>query len=128
MVRITERVSNTYLARLYFSKPGENDVLSVDARPSDAINVANGCKAPIYVNKQIFLTDAIRIGYGMGRGCGSKPTYDVSLDSAADGPDMLNQELDLIRNMNLAVKEERYNDAAMWRDKIIEFRKSRHEH
>ncbi|XP_017978206.1 PREDICTED: bifunctional nuclease 2 isoform X2 [Theobroma cacao] len=44
MVRITERVVNTYFAKLYFGKPGENGVISVDARPSDAINVANRCK------------------------------------------------------------------------------------
>ncbi|KAM4080128.1 hypothetical protein ACB094_09G168100 [Castanea mollissima] len=27
-------------------QPGKNDILSVDARPSDAINVANRCKVP----------------------------------------------------------------------------------
>ncbi|PPS04631.1 hypothetical protein GOBAR_AA16028 [Gossypium barbadense] len=113
MVRITERVVNTYFAKLYFSKPGENDVIIVDARPSDAINVANRCKAPIYVNKQIVLADAIRIGYGMGRVLDKKSTYDVSLDSAADGPDFLLEELDLVRNMDLAVKEERYTDAEL---------------
>lgn len=128
MVRITERVANTYFARLCFSKPGEKDILSVDARPSDAINVASRCKAPIYISKQIVLTDAIRIGYGVGRVRNSKPIYDVSLDSAADGPDSLVEELDLVRNMNLAVKEERYTDAAMWRDKLMELRKSRQEH
>ncbi|KAG5245472.1 hypothetical protein OIU76_002403 [Salix suchowensis] len=128
MVRITERVANTYFARLCFSKPGESDILSVDARPSDAINVANRCKAPIYISKQIVLTDAIRIGYGVGRARNSKPIYDVFLDSAADGPDSLGEELDLVRNMNLAVKEERYTDAAMWRDKLTELRKSRQEH
>ncbi|XVF15981.1 hypothetical protein REPUB_Repub09cG0202600 [Reevesia pubescens] len=106
MVRITERVVNTYFAKLYFSKPGENDVISVDARPSDAISVANRCKAPIYVNKQIVLADAIRIGYGMGRVRDTKSTYDVSLDSAAEGPDLLTEELDLVRNMDLALKEE----------------------
>ncbi|OMO83441.1 hypothetical protein COLO4_22501 [Corchorus olitorius] len=63
------------------ASPGESDVISVDARPSDAINVANRCKAPIYVNKQIVLADAIRIGYGMGRVRDTKSTYDVSLDS-----------------------------------------------
>lgn len=128
MVRITERVANTYFARLCFSKPGEKDILSVDARPSDAINVASRCKAPIYISKQIVLTDAIRIGNGVGRLRNSKPIYDVSLDSAADGPDSLVEELDLVRNMNLAVKEERYTDAVMWRDKLMELRKSRQEH
>lgn len=37
-------------------------------------------QAPIYVNKQIVLADAIRIGYGMGRVRDKKSTYDVSLD------------------------------------------------
>ncbi|KAM4128996.1 hypothetical protein ACJW30_02G211400 [Castanea mollissima] len=124
MVRITERVTNTYFARLYFSKPGKNDILSVDARPSDAINVANRCKAPIFVSRQIVLEDAIKIGYGMGRTRDTKCTYDVSLDSAADGPDILLEELDLVKNMNLAIKEERYKDAAMWRDKLVKLRES----
>lgn len=128
MVRITERVVNTYFARIFFCKPGEKDTLSVDARPSDAINVAKRCRAPIYVNKQIVFTDGIRIAYGMGRMPDAKSIYDVSLDSAADGPDLLAEELDLVRNMNLAVKEERYSDAAMWRDKLMKLLESRHEH
>ncbi len=33
--------------------------------------------------------------------------------SAADGPDVLSEELDLVKNMNLAIREERYNDAGM---------------
>ncbi|XVF62249.1 hypothetical protein PTKIN_Ptkin08bG0202000 [Pterospermum kingtungense] len=107
-------------------QPGESDLISVDARPSDAINVANRCKAPIYVNKQIVLTDAIRIGFEMGRVRDTKSAYDVSLDSAADGPDLLAEELDLVRNMNLAVQEERYNDAAMLRDKLMKLRNSSH--
>lgn len=124
MVRITERVVNTYFARLYFSKPGKNDILSVDARPSDAINVANRCKAPIFVSRQIVLEDAIKIGYGMGRTRDTKSTYDVSLDSAADGPDILSEELYLVKNMNFAIREERYKDAAMWRDKLVKLRES----
>ncbi|XP_062102717.1 bifunctional nuclease 2 [Humulus lupulus] len=126
MVKITERVVNTYFARLYFSKPGEKDIISVDARPSDAINVAHRCKAPIYVNKHIVVTDAIRISYGMGRVRDAKSTYDVSLDSAVEGPDFLSQELVLVKNIDLAVKEERYKDAAMWKDKLLQLRKSIH--
>nr|XP_023872419.1 receptor-like protein Cf-9 homolog [Quercus suber] len=59
---------------------GKNDILSVDARSSNAINVANRCKAPIFVSRQIALEDAIKIGYGMGKKCDTKSTYDVSLD------------------------------------------------
>ncbi|KAH0973604.1 hypothetical protein GBA52_025760 [Prunus armeniaca] len=101
MVRITERVMSTYFAGLCFSKV-----------------------VPIYVNKQIVSTDAVRISYGMGRVRDTKSAYDVSLDSAADGPDFLIQELELVNNISLAIKEERYKDAAMWRDKLIKLRKS----
>lgn len=128
MVRITERVVNTYFAKLYLSKPGKNEIISVDVRPSDAINVANRCEAPIYVSKHIVLKDAIRIGYGMGRAHGAKATYDVSLDSAAEGPDSVTEEFDLVKNMDIAVREERYNDAAKFRDKLLKLRKSIHDH
>lgn len=37
-------------------------------------------QAPIYVNKQIVLADAIRISYGTGRVRDTKPIYDVLLD------------------------------------------------
>ncbi|XP_050228491.1 uncharacterized protein LOC126677758 isoform X2 [Mercurialis annua] len=107
---------------------GENEIVSIDARPSDAINLANTCKAPIFVSKQIVFTDAIRISYGRGRVHDRKPTYDVLLDSAADGPDPLSEEIELVRNLNLAVDEERFNDAAMWRDKLMQLRQSRHDH
>ncbi|KAM7520038.1 hypothetical protein LguiB_019000 [Lonicera macranthoides] len=125
MVRITQRVVHTYFARIFFHKPGEKEILEVDVRPSDAINVARRCKVPLFVNKQIVLTDAIRTGNGMRRMRDSNIVYDASLDSAADGPDLLTEELDMARNMNLAIKEERYGDAAMWRDKLMKLRESR---
>lgn len=126
MIRITERVVNTYFARIFFQKPGQRDILQVDARPSDAINVAQRCKAPIYVNKQVVLSDTIRIVYG-GRIHDAKSIYDVTLDSAADGPDLLLEELDMVKNMNLAIKLERYTEAALWRDKLMKHRDSRQE-
>ncbi|MCL7045080.1 hypothetical protein MKW94_012295 [Papaver nudicaule] len=124
MVRITERVVNTYYAKIFFRKPGEKMVLSVDARPSDAINVAKRCKVPIFVNKQIVLADATKIVYGARRRNYSKTAYDVYLDSAAEGPDLLTEELDLLKSMNVAVKEERYKDAAMIKVKLTKLRSS----
>ncbi|KAI5438666.1 hypothetical protein KIW84_024409 [Lathyrus oleraceus] len=128
MVRITERVVSTYFARLYLSRPGKSDIISVDLRPSDAINVANRCKAPIYVSKEIVFTDAIRLGYGMGRVQNKKTIYDVLLDSPIDGPDSVAQELSMMHNMHLAIKHERFKDAAIWRDKLENIRKSSQEH
>ncbi|XP_047317187.1 bifunctional nuclease 2 [Impatiens glandulifera] len=121
MVRITKRVINTYFARIYFCKNGEKNILSIDVRPSDAINIAKRCNAPIYVNRHVVATDAIKIVHGMYRMREAKTVYDVTLDSAAEGPDLLTEELDLIKNLNLAVKEERYQDAAMLRAKLMKY-------
>ncbi|CAH2043015.1 unnamed protein product [Thlaspi arvense] len=123
MVKLTSRVFNTYYASLYLGKPGDDDVICIDSRPSDAINVARACQAPIYVNKTIVLEDAIRIGYG-GRPQSTKPIFNVILDSAPEGLDPISEELKLVRNMDLASKEERYIDAAMWRDRLKELQNS----
>ncbi|XP_022971524.1 bifunctional nuclease 2-like [Cucurbita maxima] len=125
--RITERVMNTYFARLFLKKDGEYETLSVDARPSDALNVAYRCKIPVLVSKQIVYEDAIRVSYGFGRVRERKSCYDILLDSAADGPNFLSEELDMLKNMKMAIYEERYKDAAVWRDKLTKLRKSEHE-
>lgn len=40
-------------------------------------------QAPIYVNKEIVLADAIRISHGMGTLQSTKSVYDVTLDRYA---------------------------------------------
>lgn len=81
----------------------------------------------------------------------------VILYSASDGPDLLSEELVLMRNMNSAVKQERYSEAGtsdldymfpftkeipntttnvmrfifssvMWREKLIKLRELKLEH
>ncbi|PWA93087.1 Bifunctional nuclease domain-containing protein [Artemisia annua] len=126
LIQITERMDDIYVANICFHKPGTEDI-RVDARPSDAINVATRCRAPIYVSKHIVLTDAIKIVYEKSKLRNRKPVYDVFLDSAIDGPDELAEELDLVAKMNLAAKEERYSDAAMWKDKLLKIRSLRKE-
>ncbi|KAL5713930.1 hypothetical protein ACHQM5_015961 [Ranunculus cassubicifolius] len=125
MVRITERIMNTYCARLYFSKPGDKTILSVDARPSDAINMATIFRVPIFVNKQLVLTDAIV--YGRRRGKNAKTVYDVTLDSAAEGDDLISEELHLVGKLNIAIKEERYKDAASLKNKLTKLQTPKQE-
>uniref|UniRef100_A0A0C9S329 TSA: Wollemia nobilis Ref_Wollemi_Transcript_15827_1467 transcribed RNA sequence n=1 Tax=Wollemia nobilis TaxID=56998 RepID=A0A0C9S329_9CONI len=133
MVRITERVVSTYYARIFFGKPGEKAMLSVDSRPSDAINLAKRCKVPIYVNKAVVASDAIKLVYRTAQTSGKwkrstkNSNYDISLDSATEGPDPIAEELNLVRNMLIAVVEERYKDAALWRDKLNKLRMSKQE-
>lgn len=51
LVRITKRVNETYFARAYLVKDGDDSApsVSLDIRPSDAINLAVRCKIPIQV-------------------------------------------------------------------------------
>ncbi|CAA7403535.1 unnamed protein product [Spirodela intermedia] len=125
MVRIIKRVVNTYHARIFLGKPSEGATLSIDSRPSDAIHLAIKCQVPIYISKDIVLKDAIKIVYGTWRGSSVKTVYDVLLDSAPDGPDVLAEELDLIGKLNVAVTEERFEDAATCRDKLARLRLKR---
>jgi hypothetical protein len=53
-VRVTEIIANTYYARVHVSRAGEPPhEVDVDARPSDAINLAVRFGAPVYISKKI---------------------------------------------------------------------------
>eukprot|EP00850_Spirogloea_muscicola_P010155 SM000058S18585 [mRNA] locus=s58:629109:632084:- [translate_table: standard] len=128
MVRVTQRVLDTYYARVLLAKPGEKEMISVDARPSDAINLAVRCQVPIYVSKSIIQNDAVRIvhkpvlkGASILRTTG--PIINSHLDSVgANEADPLAEEISLIRSMIRAANEERYGDAARMRDEIAKLR------
>lgn len=49
---IDDLKENTFYAKLYLQR--ENDIVYIDARPSDAVALALRCKAPIYVEDRIF--------------------------------------------------------------------------
>ncbi|GLT82570.1 hypothetical protein SLE2022_009340 [Rubroshorea leprosula] len=117
---ITKGVMNTCFAKLYMRKVirWESDILSVDAQPSGAINLANRCNAPIYF---LPIVSPYCLSY-------SSLTVGCIFSSAADGPDLLSKELELVRNIDLAVKEDRYDDAAMWRDKLMKLCYSQDDH
>ncbi|KAJ7299078.1 hypothetical protein O6H91_Y308600 [Diphasiastrum complanatum] len=123
MVRVTERVVDTYYARIYFSKEGDHELHSVDSRPSDAINLAVRCKVPIYVNKKIVDADAVRPVYASNWAEHSKNCQkSSSLDSPDGEPDPIAEEITLLRDMLVAVVEERYRDAARCRDQLNKLR------
>lgn len=51
---MTEIISNTYYARVHVSRGGDPPhEVDVDARPSDAINLAVRFGAPVYISKKI---------------------------------------------------------------------------
>lgn len=129
MVKVTQRVADTYLARIFIGRPGEEEMLSVDARPSDAVNLAVRCKVPIYVNKDIVLKDGVKPVYTSAKTATGKAkkhgNHISALDRPQNGRDPVAQELNLLKNMLLAAVEERYIDAAHWRDKLKSLRAQR---
>ncbi|EFJ05321.1 hypothetical protein SELMODRAFT_449179 [Selaginella moellendorffii] len=127
MVRITERVRDTYYARIYFGQDGKKALTSVDARPSDAINFAVRSKIPIFVNKSIVESDAVRPVYSTPvpwDTTGERSRKSSYLDSPDDAHDPIAEEITLMKDMLMAVVEERYADAARCRDQLNKHRLS----
>jgi len=66
-VQITDMVANTYYARLYLARVTENgeivpgSEIDVDARPSDAINLAVRFRAPIYISDVVASSAITRV-------------------------------------------------------------------
>ncbi|KAE8812797.1 bifunctional nuclease 1-like [Hordeum vulgare] len=58
LVRITEMVPDAFYSRLYLAKIGnQEEVVSFDLKPSDAINIAFRCKNP----KDEFLSSMLAV-------------------------------------------------------------------
>ncbi|GAB2279516.1 Bifunctional nuclease 1 [Dionaea muscipula] len=129
LVRITEKVQDVYFAELWIVKVGnETESLKFNLRPSDAINVAVRSKAPIQVNKYLVYSDGLKIVEPINLPP-TPPLYDDILASELDRPDgqpcLDSEEFVLLRNMLIAAVEERYRDAAQWKDLLIQFRSTR---
>ncbi|XP_010459638.1 PREDICTED: bifunctional nuclease 2 [Camelina sativa] len=130
LVRVTTRVHEAYFAELYLSKVGGNksECVSFDLRPSDAINIAVRCKVPIQVNKYLAYSDGMRV-IDSGKLSKQTPASDGLLFTELDRPNgqpcFDTKEFDLLRNMMQAVDEERYDEAAEWRDKLGQFQAKR---
>ncbi|GMH14884.1 hypothetical protein Nepgr_016725 [Nepenthes gracilis] len=129
VVRVTKRVQEAYFAELCIVKVGnETECLSFDLRPSDAINIAIRCKAPIHVNKYLAYNDGLKIV----EPANLPPRallFDGILSSELDSPDgepcPESEEFVLLRNMLIAAVEERYRDAAQWKELLNQFRSRR---
>lgn len=125
LARVTKRVHEAYIAQLFLAKVGnESEIVSFDLRPSDAINIAVRCKVPIQVNKHLAYSDGMRViePVKLGRVPLSDAYFFTELDRPDGKPCVDAEEFDLVRNMLIAVVEERYKDAAQWRDKLSQHR------
>ncbi|OIW15612.1 hypothetical protein TanjilG_08188 [Lupinus angustifolius] len=126
LVRVSTRVHEAYFAQLYLTKVGnEADCVSFDLRPSDAINIAVRCKVPIQVYKYLAFSDGMKV-VESGKLLTQLPSLDgrlfTEMDRPTDQPSTETVEFNLLHNMLKAVVEERYQDAALWRDKLNQLR------
>ncbi|KAL2318784.1 hypothetical protein Fmac_032660 [Flemingia macrophylla] len=126
LVRVTRRVHEAYFSQLYLTKVGnEAECVSFDLRPSDAINIAVRCKVPIQVNKYLAYSDGMRViesGKLSTQFNGLDGRLFTEMDRPSDQPCVETTEFNLLHNMLKAVVEERYKDAALFRDKLNQLR------
>lgn len=129
LVRVTRRVHEAYYARVYLSKidDGSQKMVSLDLRPSDAINLAVRCKIPIQVNRELAYGDGVRIVTDSERVPlrSSRATVGAvltELDRPQSDSCAAAEEFVLVRSMMMAALEERYSDAARLRDELSQLR------
>ncbi|KAK8914010.1 Bifunctional nuclease 2 [Platanthera zijinensis] len=114
LVRVTKRVHEAYFAQLYLKKAGsEEECISFDLRPSDAINMAVRCKVPIQVNRQLAYSDGVRVlePAKVVEASVSDGILFTELDRPDGQPCVESLEFNFVRNMLIAAVEERYRDA-----------------
>lgn len=100
---IVAEKNSIFYAKIVFQFEGQE--LEVDARPSDAIALCLRCHTPIYVTEQVMKNKSITLG---------KDKHETFLTEEK----ILNSIEILKKNLENAIKEERYEDAAMMRDQI----------
>ncbi|CAL5002635.1 unnamed protein product [Urochloa decumbens] len=129
LVRVNKRIQEAYCAELHLTKIEDpTDNVTFDLRPSDAINIAVRCKVPIQVHRSLAYSDGIRpveparmaVAAGLSEGL-----LFTELDRPDGQPCVEAQEFGLVRNMLIAAVEERYKDAASWKDKLMQLRSKR---
>jgi len=106
-VEVTDLQDGTFYSTIVVRFEGQT--LAVDARPSDAIAMALRCNAPIGVAEHVMKTagTVIQDGGESASAGGSAPP--------AEEPDAIR---DLEKQLQLAIQEERYEDAARLRDQL----------
>jgi uncharacterized protein len=100
-VVVSDLKDNTYFAQIDLKRNGDQS--KIDARPSDAIALALRTQSPIFVNEEVMQKASINEELGL---------------QGADVPDEGDELHHLQVELQNAVKDERYEDAARLRDAI----------
>ncbi len=107
---ISNLIDGVFHARLICEQGGK--IVEVDSRPSDAIALAVRSKCPIYTYEFILEAAGVVI-----ENQGNQPTVVTQMPKSKDGLSGLSLE-ELHRNLEIAIEEEKYEQAAKIRDEI----------
>lgn len=113
-VEVCDLVDNTFFGKLILKRDG-NDDLEIDCRPSDAISLALRFSAPVFVADHV-MEDA-------GKVIEEIDPQAIAATSSQESPPL--SKLDQLQaDLNKAIQEERYEDAARLRDEVTKARES----
>ncbi|KAH1212023.1 Bifunctional nuclease 1 [Glycine soja] len=119
------QVVKEMIDKMGYEVGNDAEYVSFDLRPSDAINIAVRCKVPIQVNKYLAYSDGMRV-IESGKLSTQFPGMDgrlfTEMDRPSGQPCAETTEFNLLHNMLKAVVEERYKDAALFRDQLNQLR------
>ncbi|MCX7589997.1 MAG: bifunctional nuclease family protein [Kiritimatiellae bacterium] len=118
-VEVCDLREGTFYARLILERNGEE--MGIDSRPSDAIALALRCGAPIFVDERV-MDEAGRVLEKNEEGMGEKEKTEESGTEKEKEKKKPSAPLSPVEAIQLelerAIKEERYEDAARLRDKL----------
>ncbi len=112
-VQVTSLADNTFFGRIHFRKEGIED-MDVDARPSDAIALAIRYKAPVFIHKDVWEAAAVVMKESEGEG----EEDEASVATGGLEPSSINPVERLKIDLERALAEERYEEAARLRDEL----------
>ncbi|MDR2733561.1 MAG: bifunctional nuclease family protein [Spirochaetota bacterium] len=103
-VAVTDLIENTFYAKIFILRE-DAEKYQIDARPSDAIAIALRFTAPIYVSKAVMENAAIILS----------PDNEGEEEENTENTEPASS---LRRELDIAISEERYEDAARLRDEL----------
>ena len=113
MVRIHSLVGDTYHARLHLQRQEGGPTVDIDARPSDAVNLAVRFKAPIYVSKAIAAKMAVQAGVFEAQSVTHvESPADIARSCKAEVLMYTDPTVMFNLQLQLAIQEERYEEAS----------------
>lgn len=113
-IEVCDLKDRTFYARLVLARNGTE--LTVDSRPSDAIALALRCEAPIYVAEKV-MNEAGRL-FEDDEQFTKEQAETAEKKGSGQQLDKLTPLQALQKDLDKAVAEERYEDAAKFRDEI----------